>query len=122
MPAKRRGIRVYILSTIVGVIAGGLTLPLFSLVIRLLQLPVVVGDNFALTAFGVACLAAGFTAGRLRSRGGFISGVKAALLLVLLVFVATFVLGGLSGDYFVGRLITALICGSVGGVLGVNKR
>ena len=122
MPTRRRNFRIYILSAFVGVIAGGLALAFFSLVLWFLQLPVRFGDNFALTAFGTACLAAGFTTGRLKKSGGLVHGVKSALLLFLVLAAVTFVTGDLSGDFLIGRLTVTVICGSVGGVIGVNKR
>jgi len=123
MPAKRRqGNRIYLLSTILGVAAGALALPFFSLIIWLLQLPVGLGGTFSLLAFGFACLIAGVTAGRLKKQGGLMNGVKAALILLAVLTVIAFIMGFLEADFFVGRLVTAVLCGSVGGVLGVNKR
>ncbi|MCL2698576.1 MAG: TIGR04086 family membrane protein [Oscillospiraceae bacterium] len=122
MPAKRHGYRVYILSSIFGALAGGAVLPLFALLIWLLQLPVGLSGTFALLAFGFACLISGITAGRLKRQGGLFGGIKAALLLLLVLVVVTFIMGNLTGELFLGRLVTAILCGSVGGVLGVNKR
>jgi len=123
MPAKRRqGNRIYLFSTILGAAAGALALPVFSLIIWLLQLPVGLGGTFSLLAFGFACLIAGMTAGRLKRQGGLINGVKAALILLAVLTVIAFIMGDLSSDFFTGRLATAVLCGSVSGVLGVNRR
>jgi putative membrane protein (TIGR04086 family) len=122
MPARRQNHRVYIISSIFGALAGGAVLPLFALLIWLLQLPVGLSGTFALLAFGFACLISGITAGRLKQTSGLLSGAKSALLLLMVLVVITFVMGNLTGELFLGRLVTAVLCGSVGGVLGVNKR
>ena len=121
-PPGRHNFKIYLLSAIIGAVFGGLALLLFSVFLWFLQLPVMFGDNFALTAFGAACLAAGFTAGKLKQRGGLVHGLKAALLLLFALAAVSFVIGDLSGDFLIGRLTVTVICGCMGGVLGVNKR
>jgi putative membrane protein (TIGR04086 family) len=122
MPVKQRELRTYLLSTILGAVAGVLMLPLFSFVIWIFQLPVQLGDTFALLAFGVGCLVAGIMSGVLRRTGGLLGGLKAALLLFLVLIAVTLVMGNLSGEFILGRLTVTVICGSVGGVIGVNRR
>jgi len=121
MPAGRRNFRIFLFSTVVGIIAGALTLPIFSLIMWFLQLPITFGEGFALTAFGVACLAGGFAAGKLKRHYGLLNGLKAGFLLFLMLVAVSFVLGSLTGEFFIGRLTVTVICGSAGGVLGVNK-
>jgi putative membrane protein (TIGR04086 family) len=122
MPARRNTYRIYLLSTLLGAAAGALAIPFFSLIIWLLQLPVGISGTFSLLAFGFGCLVAGLSAGRLRRQSGLWNGVKAALILLLVLVIISFIMRTLSGEYFLGRLVTAVLCGSVGGVLGVNRR
>ena len=122
MPAKRKNFKVYLLSAAFGAAAGGLTLPVFSFLIWFLQLPVELSATFSILAFGSGCLVSGISAGRLKRQGGLISGIKSALFLLLLLAAVTFVTGGFSGEFLLSRLVTAVICGSAGGVIGVNKR
>ncbi|MDR2531502.1 MAG: TIGR04086 family membrane protein [Oscillospiraceae bacterium] len=122
MPARRHNCKIYLLSTIFGAAAGGLAIPLFSFLIWLLQLPVGISGTFSLLAFGFGCLISGATAGRLKRQGGLWNGVKSAMLLLLILTVIAFAMRTLSGEYFLGRFVTAVLCGSVGGVLGVNRR
>ena len=122
MPKRRQDFKIHLISAGAGALSGGLTLPLFSLLIWFLQLPVTLNDTFALLAFSFGCLIAGITAGRLRRQGGFISGVKSALLLLFLLAAVTLAMGNLTGEFFLGRLTAAVICGAVGGVIGVNRR
>jgi len=122
MPIRQRELRIYLLSTVLGVAAGGLMLPLFSFITGLFQLPVEFGDAFALSAFGVACLVSGIMAGILRRAGGLWSGLKAAFVLLLLLVIITLVMGTFSGEFFLSRLTVTVICGATGGVIGVNRR
>ena len=128
MQARRHEVNVYVFSAIIGAAAGGLALLLCSLLMWLLQLPVAAGSALSLLSFGAGCLAAGITAGKLRRQGGISSGVKTALIMLVLLTLVTLVRswfgygGGVTGEFLLGRLTAAVICGTVGGILGVNKR
>ena len=122
MPARQRTLKTYLLSAALGAAAGGLVLLLFSLVIWLLQLPVELGGALSLLAFGAGCLVSGVTAGAVRRAGGLLGGLKAALALFLVLVIITFFMGEMSGEFLLGRLTVTVICGSVGGVIGVNRR
>jgi putative membrane protein (TIGR04086 family) len=121
---RRSNHKIYLLSTVFGALAGGAALLLFALLIWLLQLPPggSLSGTFALLAFGFACLMSGVTTGRLKRQYGLINGAKSALLLLSLLLLITLITGSLTGEFFLGRAVTALLCGSVGGVIGVNKR
>ena len=122
MSVKHRKFRIYLLSTLAGMIFAGASLLLFSFLIWVLQLPVELSDTFSLLALSAGCLASGITAGRLKKTGGLIIGVKSALTLFFISAAATFVTGGFSGEFFIGRLSAAVLCGAVGGIIGVNKK
>ncbi|MCL2638596.1 MAG: TIGR04086 family membrane protein [Oscillospiraceae bacterium] len=122
MHGRRNNRRIDLLSVAFGAAAGGAALPLFALLIWLLQLPVTLSGTFSLLAFGFGCLISGITAGRLKRQYGLVSGVKSALLLLLLLTLVTLVMGNLTGEFFLGRGVVAVLCGAVGGVIGVNKR
>ena len=122
MRGRKQEMKIHLISAGAGALAGGLMLPLFSAVIWLLQLPVELGDTFALFAFGVGCLTAGIIAGCLKRQGGLGNGVKAALLLFAALCAFTLFTGNLSGEFFLARLTATVLCGSAGGVIGVNRR
>ncbi|MCL2019333.1 MAG: TIGR04086 family membrane protein [Oscillospiraceae bacterium] len=122
MPAKQRNHKIYLLSAIFGAAAGGLSIPFFSFLIWFLQLPVSFSGTFSLMAFGFGCLISGVSAGILKRRNGILNGVRAALILLLVLIIIAFLLGNLSGELILGRLVTAVLCGSVGGVIGVNRK
>ncbi|MCL2693667.1 MAG: TIGR04086 family membrane protein [Oscillospiraceae bacterium] len=127
MPAKhqkKRGSspRIYLLSVIFGVLAGGFMTAFFSFLIWFLQLPVAFADGFSAIAFGVCCLVSGITAGKLKGRHGLSGGLKAAMIILVVFAVVTLVTGNFSGGFVLGRAVTAVICGATGGVIGVNGK
>jgi len=153
-PPPHRRLKVYIAATVLGSIASGAALVLFSVLVFLLRVPVAQSGFLSLLAFGIGCLVAGFVAGAMKRQGGLVTGVKAALLYTLPVAVGGFIVVGFAapemdpmmaamagmppgapppGGFGVqggalaamanvlNKVIIALLCGSVGGVLGVNK-
>jgi len=144
-PPSYRRFKVYIVSVVLGAIASGTALILFSLLVFILRLPVTQSGIFSLLAFGIGCLVAGFTAGAMKRQGGLGAGIRAALLFTVPVIVIGFVLGGfaseatpavaeaadaaregappaaITGVSSLNRIIIAILCGAIGGVFGVNK-
>jgi putative membrane protein (TIGR04086 family) len=100
---------------------------LFSLMMFLLRLPVSHSGVFSLLAFAIGCFAAGFFAGMLRRQGGLACGIKAALLFTAPVAVIGFIINSLiepeelANVTVFAKVIVAVLCGAVGGVVGVNK-
>ena len=119
-PPISRRYRVYVTSTIAGGIASGAALVLFSLLVFVLKLPVSYSGFFSLLAFGFGCIVAGFFAGMMKRQGGLSAGVKAALLFMLPVALVGIVLSE-EGVALLNNVIVAILCGAVGGVLGVNR-
>lgn len=104
-----------------GALCCMIALLLTSLVMWLMQLPVETAETFGQLAFGVGCLVSGIFAGKFIRRAGIFSGIKAALLLFLPVATIMVISGGGDGSSLFGRMIIAVICGAVGGVIGVNN-
>lgn len=114
--------RAYILSTIIGTLLTCLALAIFAAIVWLLQLANDFFDTFALLAFGTGCLTAGITIGRIKKQGGLVKGFKVGVLMLIPLIIVTLISGNFTLEFFLGRFVTAVLCGSVGGVIGVNKR
>lgn len=95
---------------------------LFALVTWALQLSVELSGKFGLFALGCGCLICGIIGGRYKRHAGLLTGLSAALLLFLPVVLVSLITGGFSGELFLSRLVTTIICGAVGGVIGVNHK
>jgi putative membrane protein (TIGR04086 family) len=108
---------------------------LFALLMFLLRLPIEQTDFFSLLAFGIGCLVTGYFAGAAKRQGGLATGIKAAILFAVPVALLGLVLGGLTTPDIAGeeagvfaafvqlmnRTVIAVLCGAIGGVIGVNK-
>ncbi|MCL1831473.1 MAG: hypothetical protein FWG45_01015 [Oscillospiraceae bacterium] len=138
-PPLRR-FRVYVAAAILGVIASGIALVFFALLMFLLRLPIERSDFFSLLAFGIGCIATAYFAGAAKRQGGLATGVKAAILFALPVAMLGLVFSGFAPSEVVAasetegvnkalsafaelmnKAVISVICGAVGGVLGVNK-
>jgi hypothetical protein len=139
-PFLIRKFRVYITAAVLGGIAAGAALVLFAVLMFLLRLPIEQSDLFAFLSFGIGCLVTGYFAGAAKRQGGLATGVKAAILFAVPVALLGLVLGGFAvseigetaeevvsgGTWAViaellNKTIIAILCGAVGGVLGVNR-
>ena len=119
-PMVYRRLRVYISSAVIGSIAAGVALLLFALLVFLLQLPLEYSGFFSILAFAIGCFASGFAAGVLKRQGGLRSGVYSALMFALPIVMIGFLWNGFSMLVF-NQIVIAALCGSMGGVLGVNR-
>lgn len=115
-------IRAYILALIIGAFFALLALLVFSAALWILGFPVELGGVFASLSFGIGCLASGIAIGRIKKRGGLSKGFKVGILMLIPVIPAALISGGFSAGHLAGRLAVAVLCGMVGGVIGVNKR
>jgi hypothetical protein len=134
---------VYITAAITGGIAAGVALVVFAVLAFLLRLPLEQSALFSLISFGIGCLVAGYFAGAAKRQGGLATGVKAAILFATPVALIGLVLSGFSGldaasavaeadvpdagdalatiTRMLNKTVVAVLCGAIGGVLGVNK-
>jgi len=102
-------------------VASGVALLLSALIIYALKLPSSYGGFFALASYGAGCLAAGFTAGTLKRQGGLFAGIFAAFLFLLPIALIGWFAGSFTGEAALNKVIVTLLCGAVGGVIGVNR-
>jgi putative membrane protein (TIGR04086 family) len=146
-PPHNRRFKAYITSAALGWLASGAALLLFSLLVFLLKLPVAQSGFFSFLAFAIGCLVSGFFAGAIKRQGGLAAGIKAAVIFTLPVLALGFILGSFAvnpeippsagesaetaansavqaaaaGAPSLNRIIIAILCGAIGGVLGVNR-
>lgn len=113
--------RAYIIALIAGAFFALVALIVFSAAVWLLQLSAELADTLSVLSFGTGCLAAGITIGRLKKQGGLVKGFKVGFIMVIPLIPAAIIGGSFSAAFLTGRLVTSIICGMVGGVIGVNN-
>lgn len=107
----------------VGMIAGTALLLIGALVLTLADLPLHTAAGVAVAILGLAALSDGFVTARCVGEKGLLWGAAGGVLLLA----AALLIGAclcrdvpLTSLWF--RLIVAVLCGAIGGVLGVNAR
>lgn len=120
-PSCVRRLKIYILAVIVGCLTSAVMIMVLSGAMLLLQLDTALSTFLGLLALGAGCLAAGITIGKFRRRNGLAGGLKAALLMLLLCLIGTFISGNFTGTEVFSKTLVAVITGCMGGVIGVNK-
>ena len=115
-------ISTYVFSTIMGAGLSVLLITLFALLMYSLQFPLYTSGYFSLLALGCGAMLSGFICGRIKRRGGLITGFRCAVILIALCAVGAAINGGFDGSAAVSKIFTAVITGCAGGVMGVNKR
>ena len=115
---KRAG--TYVFSTVVGAAASILLLLACSLVMYAVNLPPEYAGAFGLFALGGGCMASGFVCCLIKKRGGIRHGFRCAVLLSGMIILVSLITGSFDGSLALTKLVTAVITGCTGGIIGVN--
>lgn len=111
----------YIFSTVAGAAVSVIFITLFALLMYALQFPLYFAEYFALMSLGCGCMMSGFICGRIKKRSGLKLGLQCAAILLLLSALGALISGSWSGTEAVQKIMTCVITGCTGGVLGVNR-
>ncbi|MBQ8614236.1 MAG: TIGR04086 family membrane protein [Ruminiclostridium sp.] len=127
MSEKKTGVIIlqkagtYVFSTVMGALLSVALITLFALLMYALQMPLYFAEYLSLTALGCGCMLSGFICGRIKKRGGLKLGLQCAAILLALCALGALISGGLNGSAAVSKIITGVLTGCTGGVLGVNR-
>jgi putative membrane protein (TIGR04086 family) len=111
----------YIVALVVGAVAAAAVLAFLSLAMFLFQLPISFARTFGVMSLGGGALAAGYFVGLRKRSLGLLRGTKAGLTVLLAVLPFSIAMSLLDGEHLAGKTAAAILCGAVGGVIGVNK-
>ncbi len=115
-------INTYIFSTVMGAGLSVILILLFAGMMYTLQFPLYTAGYFSLLALGCGAMLSGFISGKIKHRGGLKTGFRCAVILLVLCGTGAAISGNFDGTAAAAKIVTAVICGCTGGVLGVNKR
>lgn len=113
---------VYAFSTVAGAAVSVIFIIIFAFVMCAFGAPLYFGEYFSLMAFGCGCMASGFVCGRIKKRGGLKLGFRCAVIFLVLIAVGAALSGNFNGDAAIAKILTSVITGCTGGVLGVNRQ
>ena len=111
----------YVFSTIAGAGVSVIIITLSALLMYLLQFPLYFAEYFSLAAFGCGCMTSGFICGRIKKHSGLKLGFQCGFILLGLCALGALAGGLWSGSQVISKIITAVLTGCTGGVLGVNR-
>lgn len=111
----------YVFSTAVGAAVSIALVFLTALIMYVLQTPLQLAGYFSLFSIGTGCMVSGFICGSIKKRKGLLVGLECAVILMFLCVIGTVIGGTLNGTELLPKLITCVLTGCTGGVLGVNR-
>ena len=117
--AKKAG--TYIFSTICGMALSLLMIVISAYIMRGFDLPPAAAGLLALISFGAGCLISGLICGRIKRSRGLRHGFRCAVIMLFIVMLGALFGGRMDGSAALAKIITAVICGCTGGVIGVNR-
>lgn len=117
---KRAG--TYVFSTVIGAAVAVVFLLFFAFVMYALQLSLYISGFLALFSLGAGCMLSGYICGRIKKHSGLRHGFRCAVILLSLCLLGALIFGEVQGTDSIAKVLTAVITGCTGGVLGVNRR
>lgn len=111
----------YVFASLSGMLASVIIITLCALLMYALGLPLSFSGYFSLMALGGGCLLSGYICGRIKRRSGLKLGLRCGLILFSVIGLAAAASGNVNGSAIAEKLITTVITGCTGGVLGVNR-
>jgi len=117
-----RKIMTYGLSTVVGAAVAVVFLLLSAFLMYALGAPLYYAEYLSLMSMGLGCMVSGFISGRIKRRGGLKIGFRCAVIFLLILAIGAVIAGQFNGNGAIARILTAVVTGCTGGVLGVNRQ
>ena len=112
-----------VVSSLIGILCIALVLAGISLLFTIQDIPHAAVEPLALLASGLGCIMAGFLCAKLNVKNGLIMGCACGLFIFGVILIAGYM--AVDGQFNLSTLFKGIIfilCGAIGGVLGVNTR
>lgn len=110
-------------SSFIGMIIVIVFLLVFSFFMTKFDAPAVVISVMSSLALCIGAYTGGYIAARRRKQNGLIMGILAGISVYCIIFLLGLILAKTSMSMgFFSKLIMTLICGAIGGIIGVNSK
>lgn len=107
----------------IGAIGGTLLLLLMAVLIQKVDVPQGALAPLAVSAAGIGAFAGGLTTALCaRKRGLMMGAICGGLLYVVLLLTGLLCTGVIDPGYAIIKMAVLVLCGAIGGILGVNRR
>lgn len=120
---SRKGTRI-LKSFLYSMVILILLIAIFGLLIRFTPLPERYMNLYMLFSLSIASLVLGIFSGNIHERKGAFYGMIYSVLLLFLIMIVSILITGTPSDhgFLQPRYLACLICGGLGGMIGVNLR
>lgn len=120
---RMRVMKSILFSLLIGIIVSIVVLMIFSLVITLKHIPQGLVPTFSAISVAIGGFSSGLSCAKFLKRDGLIFGLISGGCLFIMLALTGLAFGQSDINYLTAiRLAISLICGALGGVLGVNTR
>lgn len=107
-----------------GAVAGTVTAAVFTVIgaflFNIADAPEGADITFGYISLGAASGVCGMFWGGGRGKNGFAWGTLGGVTIFALCFIGAILSGGFSGTAVISKLLTSVLCGCIGGIIGVN--
>ena len=119
----KRFMRPILVGAVVGAICCLVMLLIMAAVMAAVDVPKVAVTPLAIVVGAVGAFISGLVGARIAEEKGWLFGASCGLLLYIMVLIAGFaLLKDVRGASLAAKLATMVICGAIGGIIGVNTR
>ncbi len=119
----KRFVRPVLVGALVGALSCLVMLLVMAAVMAAVDVPKVAVTPLAIAAGAFGAFISGLVGARIAKEKGWLFGAACGLLLFVMVLIAGFaVLKDVRGASLAAKLATMVICGAIGGIIGVNTR
>lgn len=115
-------ISTYIFSTAAGAAVSVVLIMFFAFIMCMLDAPLSFAGYFSLMSIGCGCMLSGYICGKIKRHGGLKVGFRCAVIFLVIIAVGAAISGEFNGTDAIQKILTSVITGCTGGVLGVNRR
>ncbi|NLZ46303.1 MAG: TIGR04086 family membrane protein [Clostridiales bacterium] len=112
-----------LLAVLIGFLAIMGCLFIFSIIISKIDAPSILVTVMSTIALGIGAYSGGFVCAKKRRKNGMFMGLVTGAIIFFLIFILSVIVVRTAINFtFATKLILAIVCGAIGGVVGVNSK
>jgi len=118
----RKTVQTVAIGVGVGILVTAVLLLIAALWMTWVDTPASAVSPLGIVALGLGCGVAGFIAARRSHKNGWLIGAACGVLMFLVTWIAGMLsLGSVQSGFAVFKLAVTVLCGAIGGVLGIGR-
>lgn len=118
-----RTLKKLLFGLLIGLVSSLVIILIFSIVMTMKDIPQGFVPTLSAIAVAVGGLAGGFTCAKLMKKSGLVVGIISGIILYAVLLLTGLAFGSKGVDLStLIKLVIAVVCGGMGGIMGVNTR